>query len=113
MGRFSPEEEKRKKAIFEGMSARRQKKILDKGYDDWDPFLRPKDPLDLRMDQNRKTALTLVREFLQTCSHEKYSNAYGRGAWDMCMGVISGSDRYRGMYDFSRWHQSFMENDKL
>ncbi len=110
MDRPSPEEEKRKRVIFEAMSARSQKKILDKGYDNWDPFLQPKDPIDIRMDQRRHTALAMVRKFLQTCSHEEYSNAYGQGVWEICMGIISGNDRYRAMYEFSCWYQDLLKN---
>jgi hypothetical protein len=40
MTNISPEEEeKRKRAIFESMSPRRQKHILKKGYEKWNPFL--------------------------------------------------------------------------
>jgi len=53
---LSPEEEKRKKAIFESMSARSRKRILDKGYESWDPFLMPNDPIDIRMAGQRETA---------------------------------------------------------
>ncbi len=67
MTEFSPEEaEKRKRAVFESMSPRRQKHILKKGYDQWDPFEEPKDPIDIRTDPTRRTTQMLVREFLQS-----------------------------------------------
>jgi hypothetical protein len=53
MSEFSPEEaEKRKRAVFESMSPRRQKHILKKGYDKWDPFEEPKDPIDIKIKPN-------------------------------------------------------------
>ena len=113
MSELSPEEEKRKKAIFESMSARSRKRILDKGYEKWDPFLMPKDPLDIRMAQQRETASALVRKFLQTCRQEEYSNAYGQGVWEICIGIIGNDDRYRGMYDFSCWYRKFLKNGEL
>ena len=113
MTRLSPEEEeKRKKAIFDGMSAKRQNNILAKGYDEWDPFQKPKDPLDMRTNKNKNTAVKLVKEFLLTCSHEKYSNAYGQGVWDICVGIISGDERYRAMHEFSCWYRDFMGDGK-
>ncbi len=112
MSRLSPEEEKSKRAIFDGMSAKGRKRILNKGYDEWDPFQKPKDPLDMRIDKNRNTAVKLVKEFLQTCSHEKYSNAYGRGAWDICVGIIGDSERHTAMYEFSCWYRDFLGNGK-
>jgi hypothetical protein len=108
-----PEEEKKKKAIFDAMSARSRKRVLDKGYETWDPFLMPKDPLDIRMAQHRETALSLMSEFLHTCPPEKCSNAYGQVAWEACMGIIGGDDRWKGIYDFSGWYSDLTKNGKL
>jgi hypothetical protein len=113
MGRLAPEEEKRKKAIFEGMSARSKKKILDKGYDNWDPFLQPNDPIDIRVDQGRHTAWELANKFLQTRRHDEYNNDYGQGVWDICTGIISDKDRYRAMYEFSCWYRDLLKNGEL
>jgi hypothetical protein len=110
MNRLPPEQEERKKAIFDGMSARNKKKILDKGYDNWDPFSLPKDPIDIRVDQGRRTAWELAKNFLQTRSHEGYSNDYGQGVREICTGIISGKDRYRAMYEFSCWYQRLLKN---
>jgi hypothetical protein len=107
------EEEMRKKAIFDAMSAKSRKRILDKGYEKWDPFLMPKDPIDIRMDQCRETALSLMSSFLQTCPHKEYSNAYGQGAWEVCMGITGGDDRWRGIYDFSCWYRDLLKKGEL
>ncbi|MEW6615168.1 MAG: hypothetical protein AB1401_06875 [Thermodesulfobacteriota bacterium] len=113
MNRLSPEQEERKKAVFDGMSARNKKKILARGYGRWDPFLDPKDPIDMRVSQGRHAAWELAKNFLQTCSHEDYSNEYGQGVWEICTGIISGKDRYRAMYEFSCWYQRLLKNGKL
>ncbi len=108
--KLSPEEDQRKKAIFDCMSPRRQKHILKKyGYDAWDPFIEPKDPIDIRKDKTNRTAIELAREFLASCDEEKYSNAYGQGVWDVCLGVINEDDRYRGMYEFSCWYRDLLK----
>ena len=113
MAGLTTEEEKRKKAIFDAMSARSRKRILDKGYEKWDPFLMPKDPIDIRMAERRETALSLMRRFLQTCTHKEYSNAYGQGAWEICMGIMGGDDRWRGIYDFSCWYRDILKKGEL
>lgn len=95
----------RKKAIFEAMSPRSQQRILKKGYDKWDPFEEPKDPIDIRRDGTKRTTQQLVREFLQGCGHEKYSNAYGRGVLEMALGIINEDDRFIGMFEFACWYQ--------
>jgi len=109
--KLSPEEEARKKAIFDSMSPRRRKFIQKKGYASWDPFEEPKDPIDIRKDKSKRTTQALVREFLQTQSPETYSNAYGRGVFDLCLGLINGDDRYRGMFEFSCWYAELLKRE--
>ena len=112
MNKISPEEkEKRKKAILESMSPRRQKHILKKGYEKWEPFQEPKDPIDIRKDETKRTTQSLVLEFLQTKDFEEYSNAYGRGAFEICLGIINNDDRFKGMYEFSVWYQELLKRE--
>ena len=112
MTKISPEEEqKRKKAIFESMSPRRQKHILKKGYDEWDPFQEPKDPIDIRKDKTKRTTQELFRAFLQSRSEENYSNAYGRGVFEICHGIINDDDKYKAMFEFSVWYQKLLKQE--
>ena len=112
MSEFSPEEtESRKKAVFDSMSPRRQKHIRKKGYDKWDPFEEPKDPIDIRKDKTKRTTQMLVREFLQSRSSGEYSNAYGRGVLEMALGIINDDERFIGMYDFAQWHQELLRKE--
>jgi hypothetical protein len=112
MKKVSPEEEEmRKKAIFESMSPRRQKHILKKGYEEWNPFQEPKDPIDIRKDKTRRTTQMLVREFLQSRSFQEYSNAYGSGVLDICLGIVNDDERYRGMFDFSIWYHDLLKRE--
>lgn len=99
------ESDARKRAIFDSMAPRRQKHIMKKGYEKWDPFEEPKDPIDIRRDKTNRTTQQLVREFLQNCEHDKYSNAYGRGVLEMALGIINDDDRFIGMYEFASWYQ--------
>ena len=109
MTKLSSEEETRKRVIFEQMSQKRQKKILEKGYAKWDPFAPPRDPVDLRTDQTRQSAAMLAKRFLATRSMDQFSNAYGQGVWEICVGIIGDNDRYRGMYEFSCWYHEFLK----
>ncbi len=112
MSEFSQEEaEERKRAVFESMSPRRQKHITKKGYEKWDPFQEPKDPIDIRKDKTKRTTQTLVREFLQTRDAEEYSNEYGRGVFELCLGIINGDERFRGMYEFSCWYGELLKRE--
>jgi hypothetical protein len=104
----------KKKAIFDAMSARRQKHILNKiGYEKWDPFEKPKDPIDIRKDKSRRTSQMLVREFLQSRPLGECSNSYGRGALDMAIGIVNDDDRYLAMYEFALWHKNLLQKEGL
>ena len=107
---FSASEiEERKKAIFDTMSERGRKRILKKGYEDWDPFIAPKDPIDIRTDKTQRTTQDLVRMFLRRCPADRYSNAYGQGVFDMCHGIINNDDRIIAMFEFSQWYAELLK----
>jgi len=112
MSEFSTEEvERRKKMVFDSMSARRQQHILKQGYDKWDPFQEPKDPIDIRKDKTKRTTQTLVREFLQTRPGEAQNNAYNRGVLELALGIVNNEDRFRGMFEFARWYQELLKKE--
>lgn len=113
MSGLTTEEEERKKAIFESMSAKGRKRILDKGYEQWDPFLAPKDPIDMRRNERRETALSLMRTFLHTRPSEEYSKAYCQGAWEICLGIVGGDDRSKGICDFCCWYHDSLKNGEI
>jgi len=114
MSELSPEEvEERKKAVFNNMSPRRQKHILKKGYEKWDPFEEPKDPIDIRKDKSKRTTQMLVREFLQTRGSEGFSNNYSRGVLEMAIGIINDEERFIGMYEFALWHKELLKKEGL
>lgn len=101
---MTPEHERQKRAIYEAMSPRRRKFIDRIGYDRWDPFAEPKDPIEWRTDGTSRTTQQLVREFLQQHAPENYSNGYGAGVLEICLGIVNGDDRYIGMYEFALWY---------
>lgn len=108
----NPDESEKKKAIFDSMSPRRQEYILKKGYDRWDPFQEPKDPIDIRRDVTRRTSQMLVREFLQSHPSQQYSNAYGRGVLEICLGIINKEERFMGMFEFACWYQDLLRKEE-
>ena len=112
MGEFSKEAADRKKAIFDSMSPRRQKHIMKRGYDRWDPFIEPKDPIDIRRDKTKRTTHELVRDFLQQCGRDRYSDAYARGVLEIALGVVNNEDRFIGMYEFAAWYARQLKDNE-
>ncbi|MBF0120392.1 MAG: hypothetical protein HQK79_16270 [Desulfobacterales bacterium] len=113
MKKLSGEEESRKRAIFDAMSPKRQQHILKKGYEGWDPFQEPKDPIDIRRDKTNRTTQMLVREFLQTKFKENYSNEYGKGVLEICLGIINNDEKYLGMFDFACWYKELLRREEV
>ncbi len=104
---------KRKMAIYDTMSTRGQKYIDKIGFDKWDPFQEPKDPIDIRKDKTKRTSQMLVREFLQSRDFETNDNDYNRGALDIAMGIVNEQKNYQGMFDFSCWYKDLLEKEGL
>ena len=111
MNDISNEEKSRKKAIFDSMSSKRQQQILKRGYDNWDPFILPKDPIDIRKDKTNRTSQMLIREFLQIRKSDGYGNDYAKGAFEICLGIINEDERYQGMFDFACWYQDLLKRE--
>jgi hypothetical protein len=105
MGPRSADEEKRKKAIFDGMSPRIQQRILKKGYQDWDPFMPPNDPIDLRKGKLQKTAMELTRDFFSARGPAGVSQVFGQGVWEIARGLVEEDERYLGMAAFVLWYE--------
>ena len=102
------QEEDRKKAIFDAMSPRSQRHILKKGYDKWEPFQEPKDPIDIRKDKSKRTTQMLVKEFMQNKPQGSDSPAYRRGILEISLGLINDDYRFLGMYEFSCWYRDLL-----
>ena len=112
MDKFTSEQiEKKKKAIFDSMGKRGQKQILKKGYEKWNPFQEPKDPIDIRKDKTKRTSQVLIREFLTGIDHDEYSNTFAQGALEMCLGIINDDEKIRGMFEFSCWYASLLKKE--
>ncbi len=110
MSKVSREEaERRKRAIYETLSGRGKKYIERIGYDKWDPFEEPKDPIDIRRDTTKRTTQQLVREFLQSRPPDApYSNAIGQAVMEMAIGIVNDDERYQAMLEFAEWYMALL-----
>ncbi len=112
MDHYSDEDiEKKKKAIFDMMGKRGQKKILSMGFENWNPFEEPKDPLDIRKDVTKRTINDLVHEFLQMRREEKTSASFAEGVLEIAMALMNNNDKYRGMFEFSVWYADLIRRE--
>ncbi len=101
-----------KRQIYEAMSPRRRRFVDRMGYEAWDPFQKPKEPMDIRQDTSGRTTQELVRLFLQEKSRETGEapgNAYSQGALDCALGVVNKDEKYRGVYEFCLWYNELLK----
>lgn len=112
MDKFSREDvDARKKAIFEKMSKRGQRRIMKMGFDQWDPFQAPKDPIDIRRDPTRRTAKMLLEDFYNSRSTQDFSLEYGQAILEVALGMVNQEDRARAIFDFCCWYRDLLEKE--
>ncbi len=106
---LTPEQEEMKRVMYEQLSPRRRKFIDKVGFESWDPFPEPFDPIDIRTDDSGQTIQDLVRTFLRVRSqHAKIGAHYSRGAHELAMGIVNKDERFRGMFDFIVWYNDLL-----
>ncbi|MDR2489317.1 MAG: hypothetical protein LBD42_07485 [Desulfovibrio sp.] len=109
---FSAEEQERKRALYESISPRRRRFIDRLGYDLWDPFEAPKEPLDMRIDVTERTAQKLTQEFLQTTPPGSRDGEYARGVLECALGIVARQEKYLGVLDFCVWYYALLLKEK-
>lgn len=109
---FSVEEEEQKRVMYDSMGVRQRRFIDRVGFDKWDPFQPPKDPLDIRRDATKRTTSELVRDFLQTRDRATLGNDYSRGVLECALGMVNKDDKFRGIYDFCLWYERQLDQEE-
>lgn len=102
----------RKRAMYEAMNPRGKKYVDKIGYEVWDPFQEPKDPLDIRTDVTKHTTQQLVRLFLQEHAPEGAGNLYGQGALECALGIVNRDEKTRGMFEFCIWYERLLRREQ-
>ncbi len=101
----------RKRGIYESLGKRGKKYVDAIGYDAWDPFQEPKDPLDIRTDVTQRTARQLVRRFLREHAPDGAGNAYGQGVLECALGLVNKDEKFRGMFEFCIWYEQLLRRE--
>ncbi|WP_462324746.1 hypothetical protein [Desulfoplanes sp.] len=105
---LTPKQEEQKRHMYEHMGRRRRKFIERIGYDAWDPFAEPNDPIDIRMGPARMTAQQLVSEFMKSKRTMDVGVAYKEGIEAMALGVTKHDEKIKAMYEFSLWYNAML-----
>ncbi|MGE4554144.1 MAG: hypothetical protein AB7D57_13620 [Desulfovibrionaceae bacterium] len=100
----SPEQvETWKREMYEKLSARQRKWVDRLGYENWDPFQKPMDPIDIRVETTGLTATQLAGLFLQERAGSIGSD-YRENISRFTVELVMNFERVRPIYDFCTWY---------
>lgn len=108
---LTPEEEEQKRQIYERMRPARRKFIDRLGYENWNPFQMPKEPLDIRKDRTRRTLQELIQDFMRANRGNDRSPDWQKGAAQCAMGIIKQDETYQGIFDFCLWYHDLLQKE--
>ncbi|MEJ5363646.1 MAG: hypothetical protein WHS86_00960 [Desulfosoma sp.] len=106
------EYERRKRAIFEQMSPRGQKRILKLGYENWDPFQEPKDPREQIRSGTAVQAAMILAEFYQAEGQDERLKSHHKELLDLCRGLLRHDPRALAVSAFCCWFERTRSDDR-
>ncbi len=115
--KLTDDQEANKKQLYESMSPRRRKFIDRIGYDNWDPFPKPNDPMELRVDSTGRTVHQLTFEFNKSMKNKRIipgyetGQAFETGALEMALHIVNKDEKYLGMFEFAVWYAKLLERE--
>ena len=105
---LTPEQiEEQKKLMYEGLSPRRRKFVDKIGYENWDPFQKPHDPIDIRLDVTGQTAQELYANFIRSLPKPPTPD-YSSTIAEFTVVMVQNSERMRPIYDFCLWYSQVL-----
>lgn len=104
----SPEEvEALKRTLYEKLS-KRQRKYVDRiGYEAWEPFQMPNDPLDIRQDKSGYTAQELALMFFRELGEDVPEN-YRAAVTEFAIQLLAQPERCRPVVEFCAWYTDLL-----
>lgn len=106
---LSPEEiEKRKQYMYDKMSPRRRKFVDRMGYENWDPFAAPFDPIDIRKDRTGLTSDQLSHLFIQHSgkrSNQEYIDAIN----EFNVMLVMNFEKVRPVFEYCLWYAEHLK----
>ncbi|MES9995844.1 hypothetical protein [Desulfovibrio aminophilus] len=109
MGTMTPEQlDEQKKLMYEKLAPRRRKFVDKIGYENWDPFQKPFDPIDIRRDVTGHTPQELYSAFIRSRPKPPTPD-YASTIAEFTVVMIHNSERMRPIYDFCLWYSTMLE----
>ncbi|WP_320172603.1 hypothetical protein [Maridesulfovibrio sp.] len=96
--------------MYEKLSPRRRRFVDKIGYDEWDPFQLPFDPIDMRKDITGRTSQQLCEEFVREVKANRNSE-YAQAAAEFGVMLAMNFERVRPIFDFCVWYNELLEKE--
>ncbi|MDD4951810.1 MAG: hypothetical protein PHV85_04610 [Desulfovibrionaceae bacterium] len=109
MAQPTPEKiEELKRLMYEKLSPR-QRRFVDRiGYQNWDPFQLPNDPIDIRTEATGYTSRQLTSLFMQDRGGKPDPN-YQQAVSEFCLLLVGNKEKVRPVFEFCQWYGRLLE----
>ncbi|QJB58300.1 hypothetical protein [Pseudodesulfovibrio sp. zrk46] len=100
--------EERKKYMYEKMSKRRRKFVDRVGYENWDPFAAPFDPIDLRQDRSGYTSDQLTQLFIRetgNAQNQEFIDAVN----EFNVMLVMNFEKVRPVFEYCLWYNEHLK----
>ncbi len=106
---YTPEQvEEQKRMMYEGMSPRRRRFVDRIGYENWDPYQAPFDPIDIRTDRTGHTNHQLLHKYFKTLGYIPDPD-YMQTLSEFMVLLVMNVEKVRPILEFSDWYNALLK----
>lgn len=98
----------RKQYMYDKMSKRRRKFVDRMGYDNWDPFAAPFDPIDIRKDMSGFTSDQLSQMFVHQ-SGKSANQEYIDAVNEFNVMLVMNFEKVRPVFEYCLWYAEHLK----
>lgn len=95
--------EEQKRMMYEGMSPRRRRFVDRIGYENWNPYQEPFDPIDIRTDALGLTTHELLNKYFRTLPATPDPD-YMQTLSEFMVMLVMNIEKVRPILEFSDWY---------
>lgn len=100
--------EEQKRAMYEGLSPRRRRFVDRIGYENWDPYQAPFDPIDIRTDVLGMTTHELLNRYYRSLP-EVPDHDYMQTLSEFMVLLVMNIEKVRPILEFSDWYNARLQ----
>jgi hypothetical protein len=104
----SDEVEAQKRMMYDRMTTRRRRFVDRIGYENWDPFQAPFDPIDIRRDPTGHTNHELLHKYFKTLSSMPDPD-YMQTLTEFMVLLVMNIEKVRPILEFSDWYNAMLK----